>query len=93
MKKTLLLTVLATAFCAPVFAASNNQNGQPPRPPSFSDIDSNGDGVISKDEAKGPLAHDFDQADTNGDGELTQTELDTFMQSHQPPQGGQGPAN
>lgn len=92
MKKTLIMTLLATAFCAPVFAANSQQN-QPPQPPSFSEIDSNGDGVISQDEAKGPLAHDFDQADSNGDGELSQSELESFMQSHKPPQGGQGPAN
>ncbi len=37
--------------------------------------DTDGDGQISKDEAKGPLARNFDKADSNGDGFIDADEL------------------
>ncbi|MDV7103837.1 EF-hand domain-containing protein [Vibrio sp. TH_r3] len=44
-------------------------------PPKFEDMDANGDGQLSLDELKGPLAQDFDKFDSNGDGYLSQDEL------------------
>ncbi len=38
-------------------------------------MDTNKDGKISRDEAKGPLAKGFDRLDTNGDGYLDRAEL------------------
>lgn len=55
-------------------------------PPSFAEMDSNGDGVLTEDELQGPMQRDFSQIDSNGDGEVTESELDSFMRSHKPPQ-------
>ncbi|CAH0529729.1 Lcl domain-containing protein [Vibrio hippocampi] len=41
----------------------------------FVDLDSNGDGKLSQQEVKGPLAQHFDKLDVNGDGYLTQDEI------------------
>jgi hypothetical protein len=64
----------------------DHSDGDHRHPSSFSEMDKNGDGVLTQDEVEGPMQHDFSQIDTNGDGELTQSELDTFMQNHQPPE-------
>ncbi|MGP8306863.1 hypothetical protein WJM94_11995 [Vibrio sp. YIC-376] len=50
-------------------------NGDRPEPPSFSDIDTNGDGVLTKGELKGPFLQDFDKLDVDGSGSLTEDEL------------------
>ncbi len=42
----------------------------------FASADTNGDGVLSRDEV--PSRIDFDAADANGDGALTQSELESF---------------
>ncbi|CAH0529511.1 hypothetical protein VHP8226_03265 [Vibrio hippocampi] len=44
--------------------------GHEGKPPSFETLDTNGDGMISKDEAKGKLADHFDKLDKDGDGYL-----------------------
>jgi Ca2+-binding EF-hand superfamily protein len=60
--------------------------GAPAKAPSAADVarrvdlllerlDTNKDGKISRDEAKGPLAKNFDQLDTNKDGYLDKEEL------------------
>ncbi len=41
--------------------------------------DTDGDGQISKDEAKGPIARNFDKADSNGDGFVSAEELKTGL--------------
>ncbi|WP_231894455.1 EF-hand domain-containing protein [Vibrio tritonius] len=77
----------------PSFASDSFSNSQPPQmpsnghPPSFSDFDSNGDGVLTEDEVQGPMRNDFSQIDANGDGQVTEQEMDTFMRNHKPPQG------
>ena len=38
-------------------------------------MDTNGDGKLSKNEAKGPMSGMFSKIDTNGDGYLTKEEL------------------
>jgi hypothetical protein len=48
-----------------------NRQGQNP----MDDLDSNGDGKLSKDEVRGPLQQDFSRLDKNGDGYLTEDEL------------------
>ena len=40
--------------------------------------DTNGDGKIQKDEARGPLQQGFDNADTNSDGSLDKSELEAM---------------
>ena len=43
---------------------------------SFSTIDANNDGAITKDEAKGRLLNNFDKIDSDADGKITAQELD-----------------
>ena len=38
-------------------------------------MDANNDGVVTKAEAKGPLARDFERLDADEDGQLTMAEL------------------
>ncbi len=49
----------------------NSQQGRDP----FTMLDTNGDGKLSKQEARGPLANDFDRIDVNADGYISQSEL------------------
>jgi Ca2+-binding EF-hand superfamily protein len=41
-------------------------------------LDSNGDGKIAKDEARGPMAENFDRLDRNKDGFLAKDEIEEF---------------
>ena len=52
------------------------QGGQPDTGEIFAQMDSNKDGKLSKEEAKGPLANDFAKIDTNKDGFITREELE-----------------
>jgi Ca2+-binding EF-hand superfamily protein len=53
-------------------------------------LDTNKDGKISKDEAKGPLAENFDRLDLNKDGYLDKEELTRAMTRFLAMQGGPG---
>lgn len=68
------MTLSALLFSAYNFSALAD-NDRPPQPPSFEQMDTNGDGELSKDELKGPLLDDFDQFDKDGSGTLTEEEL------------------
>jgi len=53
------------------------QKGQRPSPTQLiSELDSNSDNKLSKNEAKGPLINDFSKIDANNDGFLTAKELE-----------------
>jgi len=78
MKKNAALLGLLCATLVSVSSlsfAEGQQGDQPGPPPSFDQLDTNGDGQLSKDEVKGPLADDFDRFDANGDGVLSEDEL------------------
>jgi len=49
--------------------------------PSFEEVDSNGDGMISQEEAQAVEGLDFAQADTNQDGSLSRAEYTAAGQS------------
>ncbi|CAH0536505.1 hypothetical protein [Vibrio marisflavi] len=71
-------SILAGIFTTLIFSSSITfaQQAQHPRcPPTFEQLDQNGDGVLEKSEVKGPLARDFDKLDANEDGVLSQDEL------------------
>ncbi|WP_112479698.1 hypothetical protein [Vibrio variabilis] len=72
MKKTILtLSALLLAFSYhPAHA-----KGEHRKPPSFEEMDTNGDGVLTEDELKGRLLDEFDKLDSNGDGALSESEL------------------
>ncbi|MDB1126056.1 EF-hand domain-containing protein [Vibrio algarum] len=88
MKKIIPVRTAITALAGCViglttlFAFANSDAPEGQMPPSFEQMDANGDKQLSLDEVKGPLADDFDRFDKNGDGYLSQDEL--------PPPPGQG---
>ncbi|WP_315917526.1 EF-hand domain-containing protein [Vibrio fluvialis] len=88
MKSLPLFALLGCALLSTSTMAQEQPTGRPDMgpPPSFSDMDSNSDGVLSQDEVQGPMQRDFSSMDTNNDGQLTETEVDTFMKNHKPPQ-------
>jgi len=75
----LAAAALVAATALPALAA---QDG-PRRPPSFAELDTDGDGVISSDEFLTPPSERFAALDTNGDGVLTEDELE----AGRPPRG------
>ncbi|MGR5140272.1 DUF1566 domain-containing protein [Photobacterium sp. DNB23_23_1] len=53
----------------------DRQEGQRQGHDPFTQMDTNNDGKLSRDEVRGPLKRDFDKLDTNRDGYLTRNEL------------------
>lgn len=51
-----------------------------PSLPSFSTVDANGDGKITKDETKGRMADSFDKNDTSKDGSIDASEYNAMIQ-------------
>lgn len=72
----LLIPAMTTAALA-FFSVSSMAANQPPpgEPPSFQELDKNGDNLLTKDELRGPLLDDFDRFDMDGDGALSKEEL------------------
>ncbi|MGI9920409.1 hypothetical protein [Vibrio owensii] len=66
--KKLVFTTLLTSFVSISALAANNMP-----------MDTNGDGVISQEEAKGNLAKNFSMIDTNGDGVINSEELQSHL--------------
>jgi Ca2+-binding EF-hand superfamily protein len=63
-----------------MFSCGNAQEkGKGQKPPTFSELlekmDKNEDGLLSKDEVKGPLKDNFDKVDTDQDGYISEEEL------------------
>jgi hypothetical protein len=83
-RKTLLAAVLAAAFALPLAVQAANDKATAGKSASagdggaeamFESLDRNGDGFISKDEAKGsPHAAEFATLDRNRDGKLSRAE-------------------
>lgn len=75
----------------------------PPRGPGgpggfgdrFKEVDKNGDGKVSKEEAVARVSEMFDKVDANGDGQIEQSEIRSFMEkmhkSHGHRRGHHGP--
>ena len=68
--KLMLVSMLFSLLSFAVFAEHHGK-----QKPSFDDLDTNGDGVLSRDEVKGPLADHFDTIDADGDGVITKAEM------------------
>lgn len=69
------LAIFLTIFVTSAGALSVQAKGDRPPPPSFEELDKNGDGQLSKDELKGPLLRDFGKFDLDGNGTLSKSEL------------------
>ena len=71
MRRALLFTMMFAS------AAANAGDAPGPGQPARPTLDSNGDGVVTRDEAKAypRLTADFDTADANKDGQLDAAEL------------------
>ncbi|MCL6470653.1 MAG: EF-hand domain-containing protein, partial [Ralstonia sp.] len=68
----------------PAAPQSDARAGKPGHHGGFKAIDTNGDGQVSRDEAKGHawLEKNFDQIDTNHDGQLSKDELAAWHKAH-----------
>ncbi|MED5524880.1 EF-hand domain-containing protein [Gallaecimonas pentaromativorans] len=77
--------LLALASLLAVSTAWAEDRPAPPAPPSFSSLDSNGDGEISSSEAANDpmLSHMFSRIDTDGSGTLSEAEFKAAL-SHGP---------
>ncbi|MDG3085193.1 hypothetical protein P7F88_03385 [Vibrio hannami] len=73
MKKIIPLSLVLASF----FSVQTMANDQPPQgqPPSFEEMDTNGDGELQADEVRGPLADHFDEFDKDSSGGLSEEEL------------------
>lgn len=71
-----------TAFAQDRPSPPDNPDGQPP---SFSEMDINGDSVVTSDEADGPIRDHFTEIDTNGDGKITEQEFTNHTPPGPPP--------
>ena len=87
ISSTVLVIAGATAFNAmaqtPPAPATPTQGARTPGK-GFKALDTNGDKMISRDEAKARphLTKNFDAIDTNKDGQLTREELKAYRQAH-----------
>lgn len=90
--KLKIATIACLILSTSAFAQSSGQGQERPQgePPSFDQLDSNGDGYLSQDEVKGPLADDFSKIDSNGDGYISEDELPEPGQGRGGQGGGQG---
>ncbi len=70
---TAALTILALGAGA-VFAEGGQRRGGPERP-TFEQLDTNGDGMITLEEVQAKAGNKFAETDTNGDGFLDVEEL------------------
>jgi len=73
MKTLILSTILAACIASPAMA--KNVNGEGPLDYYFNTVDTNHDGVISKEEHDAFFDAKFQEADTNGDGVLSREEV------------------
>lgn len=79
--KTMHMAIFGTALCVlasvPALAADTNGGGMNGRHRGefFKMMDTNGDGVISKDEYMAAAEARFKKLDANGDGKLTKKEM------------------
>ncbi|GAL36829.1 hypothetical protein JCM19240_2898 [Vibrio maritimus] len=69
------VTLMLSALLLALSYHPAHAKGEHRQPPSFEEMDVNGDGVLTKDELKGRLLDEFDELDNDGDGALSESEL------------------
>lgn len=73
--KTMILSVVGAAMVASAgFAVAQGKGGYGNRP-SFEEVDTNGDGKITRDEMQARAAARFGEADSDGDGAISREEM------------------
>lgn len=81
--RSLHAMLAALALHVPAAAAANEAPWGPPPPPrySFAQLDADGDGALSREEARyaEALARNWSHADADGDGKLARAEYDEAM--------------
>jgi Ca2+-binding EF-hand superfamily protein len=85
MRYVAILTAFGFASAALIaMAGSEGHDGQGAMAARLKQADTNGDGMISRDEAKAlpRIAAHFDEIDANHDGQITADELRAFHQMH-----------
>ena len=78
MKRAVLIsgvTAMALALTAGVAAAKGGHGGKHGARMSFEQLDTNGDGQVTKEEIAAAATARFNEIDTNGDGNLSAEEL------------------
>ena len=91
MKHVAILTALGFASAALIaVAGTEGHDGQGAMAARLKQADTNGDGMISREEAKAlpRIAGHFDEIDANHDGQITADELRAFHQMHGAKRGG-----
>lgn len=82
------VSLLATNCILNEETGASQREGRPERGKDpFTEMDTNKDGILTKTEAKGPLAKDFSKIDLNNDGNITRAEFD---KAPKPQRGGNG---
>lgn len=77
LTKGLLFAMLVTFGTVTVSAQSKGERKEPPTYAKLiEDMDKNEDGLLSKDEIKGPLKDDFSKIDTDEDGFISEEEFE-----------------
>ena len=77
-RKILLIPALAAALILPALA----QGGASDRP-TITDLDANGDGAITREEAQAPQLQRFTETDTNNDGAVSFEEMEAAHERRQ----------
>lgn len=73
--KTMILSVVGAAMVASAgFAVAQGKGGHGERP-SFEEVDTNGDGKITRDEMQARAGARFGEADSDGDGAISRDEM------------------
>ena len=84
MKPTVIVFSVLALACGTALAAEPETPEQAVDSSTFTSMDVNGDGTISRDEAESSeeLSASYDDADTNKDGALDKAELSAFEEMH-----------
>lgn len=88
MKNTLLMSTLAAAIVAGAASqglaeGKDHRMGPGHRPPSFEQLDANGDGKLTPEEIKRHMQARFAEADADGDGKITRQEMSDRIAARQ----------
>ena len=90
MNKRIIALLAASIFASGAVAAGSAENSDK----QFKEMDQNGDGKLSKEEANESLQQQWSTADTNSDGAIDKSEFSAFesVKGSEPGKGADQPA-